>query len=69
MDDQFDALALDELRRLRVLVQSNGERSACRALGIPRATLARLLAGLRVRRGTVALVRAGLSAPEATGAA
>ena len=63
MVDVFDALRIEERSRLRQLVESTGERPVCTALGIPRATLARLLAGLRVRRGTVALLRARLSAP------
>jgi hypothetical protein len=68
MSDDFGALTVSERRGLQELVESKGERATCAELGIPRATLARLLAGLRVRRGTVALARVQLNAQEACGA-
>jgi hypothetical protein len=68
MIDVFDALRAEEQCRLRTIVHRMGERAACKALGIPRSTLARVLAGLRVRRGSVALLRARLSAPGASDA-
>jgi hypothetical protein len=63
--NDFDGLTAAEERQLRVIARTMGERAACRELGIPRATFARLLAGLPVRRGTVALLRSRLNAPEA----
>ncbi len=50
--------------RLRLMVEASGERAACAALRIPRATLARALAGLPVRRGTAVLVSIALAQAE-----
>jgi hypothetical protein len=61
MVDVFDALRAEEQHQLRALVRKMGERAACEALGIARSTLARALAGLPVRRGSVALLRARLT--------
>jgi hypothetical protein len=46
-----------ELRALRQLVRSAGEGKALRILGLHRESLARLLAGLGVRAGTIYQVR------------
>lgn len=51
----------DELRALRALVHAAGETEALRVLGLHREHLARMLAGLGVRAGTVYQVRARLS--------
>jgi hypothetical protein len=64
MRDAFDALSVAERDRLQLLVQTVGERGACDALGTPRSTLARALAGLRLRRGTVAFLRVRLNRQE-----
>jgi hypothetical protein len=69
MNSTFDELLDEEQGRLRALIEQLGERATCQALGIPRATLARALAGLRVRRGSVALLRARLGATEGPDAA
>jgi uncharacterized membrane protein len=51
----------DDLRKaLRALVERRGEKAAIAAVGISRATLSRALAGLGVRRGTVAQIRGAL---------
>jgi hypothetical protein len=50
-----------ELRdELRARVDRDGADKVSAAIGLPIQTLARALAGLPVRRGTVALVRLGL---------
>jgi hypothetical protein len=58
----------DDLRAiLKGHVEQHGEAGASRALGIPRHTLARCIAGLGVRAGTVALVEKAIAkAQEAT---
>lgn len=43
--------------KIAKIVAESGERRAAEALHISRQTLARILAGLEVRRGTAALVR------------
>lgn len=48
---------------MHVLVERMGERGLITELAISRQTLGRVLAGLPVRRGTLALVRAGLASP------
>jgi hypothetical protein len=55
-------LSDSECSELRALVERIGENCAIEILNISRETLARSLAGLSVRRGTVALIRAGLAA-------
>lgn len=51
----------DDLKKaLTVYVQRVGERAALEAIEITRATLSRALAGLKIRRGTVAQIRAAL---------
>ncbi|TKC98601.1 hypothetical protein [Polyangium fumosum] len=57
------ALSVDELRALRRLIEKMGERAVVAELNVSRQALGRTLAGLPVRRGTLALVRAGLAAP------
>ncbi len=44
------------------LVQEVGELNACRILDVSRHTLARVMAGLGVQRGTVSHIRANLGA-------
>lgn len=56
-----EPLAQVDRERLSRLVAEQGEAVASDALGIPRHTLARLLAGLSVRAGTRALVAQGLA--------
>jgi hypothetical protein len=48
--------------RLRKLIGAIGETEAIAELGVSRQTLSRALAGLGVRRGTVALIEQQLSA-------
>jgi hypothetical protein len=51
----------DHLRhQLAEIVRTSGEHGALKHLGIPRATLARALAGLGLRRGTIAMLRGRL---------
>lgn len=47
--------------RLRALFQAEGETTIVKRLGIDRGTLVRVIAGLPVRRGTVALVEEALA--------
>lgn len=49
---------------LAAMLQEHGETATIQRLGIGRQTLARILGGMTVRRGTLALVCAALSAPE-----
>lgn len=51
-----------EQQGVKALMLADGERAACRKLGIDRTTAARVAAGLPVRRGTLALVRESLAA-------
>ena len=53
-------LSNTELEHLATRVRLEGERETAAALGIPRHTLARVLARLSVRPGTVLMLRAGL---------
>ena len=48
---------------LYVLIEQMGERTLIAKLNVSRQALGRALAGLGVRRGTVALVRAELASP------
>lgn len=57
------ALSAEERRALHALIESFGERALVAELNVSRQALGRALAGLGVRRGTIALVRAGLAAP------
>lgn len=51
----------DELRAsLAEFVRAHGEEKAIESLGLSRITLARAMAGLGLRRGTIVLVRVGL---------
>lgn len=50
----------DLVARVRALDQEHGTVKAAALLGVGRETLARILAGLGVRRGSLALVEAGL---------
>jgi hypothetical protein len=60
------ALAAEERRALLVLIEKMGERAVLAELKVSRQSLGRALAGLGVRRGTVALLRAGLASPNLT---
>lgn len=53
----------EERQTLYVLIRRMGERALIEELAISRQSLGRVLAGLPVRRGTLALVRAGLATP------
>ena len=55
-------LPLDERQHLQRLVDEVGEPQALAITQVSREALARALAGLGVRRGTLALLRAGLAA-------
>lgn len=57
------ALSADERRALLILIEKTGERAVLAELNVSRQALGRALAGLGVRRGTIALVRAGLASP------
>jgi len=57
------ALSAEERRTLLILIEKMGERAVLAELHVSRQALGRALAGLGVRRGTVALVRAGLASP------
>lgn len=54
--------------RLRAMIAADGEPAVRRRLRIGRPTLARALAGLGVRLGTVAQIRAALDALDAEAA-
>lgn len=47
--------------RLRAMFEAEGETIIVRRLGIDRGTLVRVIAGLPVRRGTIALVQEALT--------
>lgn len=55
------ALTAEERRALLILIEKMGERAVLSELSVSRQALGRALAGLGVRRGTVALIRAGLA--------
>lgn len=57
------ALTAEERRALLGLIEKMGERAVLAELNVSRQALGRALAGLGVRRGTVALARAGLASP------
>jgi hypothetical protein len=57
------AFSAKERRELLVLVEKLGERTVLAEVKISRPALSRALAGLGVRRGTIALMRAGLASP------
>ncbi|MDC3982417.1 hypothetical protein [Polyangium jinanense] len=57
------ALSAEERRALHALIEKFGERVLVAELNVSRQALGRALAGLGVRRGTIALVRAGLASP------
>ena len=57
------ALSAEERRALFILIEKMGERAVLAELNVSRQALGRALASLGVRRGTVALVRAGLASP------
>ena len=57
------ALSAEERRALHALIEKFGERALLAELNVSRQALGRALAGLGVRRGTIALVRAGLASP------
>ncbi|UQA61445.1 hypothetical protein [Polyangium aurulentum] len=57
------ALSAEERRALHALIEKFGERALVAELNVSRQALGRALAGLGVRRGTIALVRAGLASP------
>jgi len=54
----------DVIARARVYVEALGLQKAARNLGVGREGLARVVAGLRVRRGSLLLVARGLGMPE-----
>ncbi|WP_437763437.1 hypothetical protein WMF27_40985 [Sorangium sp. So ce281] len=56
-------LSAEERRTLHALIEELGERAVLAELSVSRQALGRALAGLSVRRGTIALVRAGLASP------
>lgn len=64
MSDTHIAVSLSgpDTARIRLLLRSQGESTTAARLGIARQTLGRLLAGLPVQRGTLALVRERLTA-------
>ena len=55
------ALSAEERRALHALIDKYGERALVAQLNVSRQALGRALAGLGVRRGIIALVRAGLA--------
>lgn len=55
-------LTADELAALMREIRLAGETRASRRLGIPRQTMARALARLRIHTGSVLLIRSGLAA-------
>jgi hypothetical protein len=55
------ALSAEERRVLHALIDKYGERALVVELNVSHQALGRALAGLGVRRGTIALVRAGLA--------
>lgn len=57
-------LSAEERRALYALIEEFGERAVLAELNVSRQALGRALAGLGVRRGTIALVRAGLASPD-----
>jgi hypothetical protein len=57
------ALSAEERRALLILIEKMGECAVLAELNVSRQALGRALAGLGVRRGTIALVRAGLASP------
>jgi hypothetical protein len=57
------AVSAEERRALHALIEKFGERALVAKLNVSRQALGRALAGLGVRRGTIALVRAGLASP------
>jgi hypothetical protein len=59
-------LTAEERRALLVLIEKMGERAVVAELNVSRQALGRALAGLGVRRGTIALLRAGLARPALT---
>jgi hypothetical protein len=61
-------LTTSERKQLRRLVATLGERKLMSTIILSRSSLARVLAGLPVRRGTLELVRAGLRKLEAADA-
>jgi 3-methyladenine DNA glycosylase Mpg len=56
-----NVLSLSERRRLSSEAKGRGPNEVCKALGITRSSLNHALAGFAVRRGTLALLRAGLA--------
>ncbi|WP_438040255.1 hypothetical protein [Sorangium sp. So ce128] len=57
-------LSAEERRALYDLIEKLGERALLAELNVSRQALGRALAGLGVRRGTIALVRGGLASPK-----
>ncbi|AGP41562.1 hypothetical protein [Sorangium cellulosum] len=57
-------LSAEERRALYALIKKLGERALLVELNVSRQALGRALAGLGVRRGTIALVRGGLASPK-----
>ena len=52
----------DDMRsKPATVVEQRGENAACKRVGVTHATLARALAGLGIKRATVALIQAALT--------
>lgn len=64
-----DRLTAEEQALLRAAVEHAGILAVAARLGVHREPLVRALAGLGTRRGTIALIRAGLAAPRPAEAA
>lgn len=66
MPNAVEKPSSSDLASLRELISAHGEASAGRILGIHREPVARMLAGLEVRSGTVYLLRARLAEARAS---
>lgn len=66
---QGHVVSNDARTRLSAHLKARGERVVCAALRVSRASLARVLGGLPVRLGTLALVERGLAQLDAERAA
>jgi hypothetical protein len=64
MSKAITSLPSEDRDRVAQLVSERGERAATEVLSITRDSLARVLAGLPVRRGTIALINLKLGRGE-----